>query len=125
MDWSPNGTTIAVTIRRHDRTSQLGVVNAVDATLRVLKSPDWRGPTQALFAPDGRYAIFASDRTGSRDLWRQRMSDGARVGAPELAVPDIGNAKPLGVTSAGTLCVSRNAGGGNDIEVVSVESRKH
>ncbi len=41
--WSPDGTWIAVSIRRADRTAQIGLVSSADGTIRVLKSVDWRG----------------------------------------------------------------------------------
>jgi hypothetical protein len=67
---SPDGTTIAVTVQRPDRTIQLGLVTAADGTLRILKSLEWRGSTGVEFSPDGRYLLYdapASDRgTGCR-----------------------------------------------------------
>jgi len=59
-DWSPDGTWIAVQLRRKDRTEQIGVVGVQDGLLRVLKSTDWGGATNTkiLFSPDGRYVAY-------------------------------------------------------------------
>jgi Tol biopolymer transport system component len=53
MDWSPDGRWIAVSIRRVDRTAQIGLVDARDGALRVLRSVDWLGPSQMALSPDG------------------------------------------------------------------------
>lgn len=71
MDWSRDGRTIAVAIRRDDRTAQVGLVNASDGSLRVLQSVDWRGPTRIVFSPDGRDVAFdipASDANDHRHI---------------------------------------------------------
>ncbi len=52
MDWSPDGRWIAVSIRRVDRTAQIGLVDARDGTLRVLRSVEWIGPSHMAFSPD-------------------------------------------------------------------------
>ena len=57
-DWSPNGTRIAVHLKRKDLTGQIALVGVQDGTLRVLKSVDWRGPTKIFFSPDGRYIAY-------------------------------------------------------------------
>lgn len=72
MDWSPDGRLIAVTVRRADQSSQIGLVTVPEGSLRVLKSVDWRGPTRAFFSPDGRdlgYDIPVSDTNDQRDVF--------------------------------------------------------
>jgi len=59
-DWSPDGSWILVQIARVDRTAQLGLVAVKDGSLRVLKSTNWRGASEAFFSPDGKYVAFDS-----------------------------------------------------------------
>jgi Tol biopolymer transport system component len=52
---------------------------------------------------DGKWIVFASDRTGTLGLWIVGMS-GARVqGEPRLARPGIDKIMPIGLTSEGAL----------------------
>jgi Tol biopolymer transport system component len=57
-DWSPDGKFIAVSIRRKDATSQIGLAAVADGSVRVLKSVDWRGANTILFSPDGRWIAY-------------------------------------------------------------------
>jgi Tol biopolymer transport system component len=57
-DWSPDGKWIAVSIRRTDGSSQIGLVAVADGSLRVLKSIDWRGANKITFSPDGRFIAY-------------------------------------------------------------------
>jgi Tol biopolymer transport system component len=58
MDWSPDGRWIAVSIRRVDRTAQIGLVDVRDGAVRVLRSVEWLGPSQMAFSPDGRTVAY-------------------------------------------------------------------
>jgi Tol biopolymer transport system component len=56
------------------------------------------------WAPDGKGLLFASDRMGSRGLWRLPFSDGKPQGAPELLRAEFAaRAIPVGITQAGAL----------------------
>lgn len=168
LDWSSDGKTIAVRIRRADRTSQLGLLTVSGGSLVILKSLDWRGVSAAFFSPDGRhllydvfpgdagnqrdvfvisvdgtqefpaasdpaydtamgwtndgrFLLFASDRIGSRDLWRLAVANGRPKGRPELVMSNIGNSVSLGMSSRGALYLSRRAGGGRDIEIAPID----
>jgi Tol biopolymer transport system component len=57
-DWSPDAKWIAVSIRRTDGSSQIGMVAVADGSLRVLKSVDWRGANKITFSPDGRFIAY-------------------------------------------------------------------
>ena len=83
MDWSPDGKTIAVSLRRGDQTAQIGLVTVPDGSLRVLKSVDWRGPTRIFFSPSGRHIgldLPASDTSDQRDVFVLAV-DGSREAA--------------------------------------------
>jgi Tol biopolymer transport system component len=71
MGWSPDGRTVAVSMRRQDRTAQIGLVTVADGSIRVLQSVDWRGPTRIFFSPDGLDVVFdlpVSDTGDDRNI---------------------------------------------------------
>ena len=79
MGWSPDGRTVAVSMRRQDRTAQIGLVTVADGSIRVLQSLDWRGPTRIFFSPDGLDVVFdlpVSDTGDDRN--RDIAVDGSR-----------------------------------------------
>jgi Tol biopolymer transport system component/tRNA A-37 threonylcarbamoyl transferase component Bud32 len=55
-----------------------------------------------MWTDDGTRLVFASDRSGSLDLWSMRVSEGRAVGPPQLAVRNIGRVWPLGLTATGS-----------------------
>ena len=57
-DWSPDGRWIAIELQRKDQSRQIALVAAVDGSLRVLKSMDWRGPKRIFVSPDGKYVAY-------------------------------------------------------------------
>ncbi len=59
------------------------------------------------WAGNGRFALFASDRSGSVDFWVQEIADGLPVGAPRIFKRDAGRMSPMGVTR-GTLFYELN-----------------
>ena len=50
MDWSPDGRSIAVSLKGEDHAAQIGLVTVADGSLHVLQTVDWRGPTRAFLA---------------------------------------------------------------------------
>jgi Tol biopolymer transport system component len=150
FDWSPDGTRLAVQLRRTDGTGQIALVTVSSGALTPLKSFPWRdGSTNMFFSPDGRLLgydlpsedapgerdvsvlavdgsrdvlvtphrrndemvgwspdgtrlLFASDRTGSIQLWTQSVVGLESQGAARL-VPSEFRGQPKGVTTAGDL----------------------
>jgi Tol biopolymer transport system component len=58
------------------------------------------------WSPDGKWLLFASDRTGAMGLWAIAMADGKPQGAAELIRPDVGWPESLGITRSGALYYS-------------------
>jgi Tol biopolymer transport system component len=55
------------------------------------------------WAPDGQRVAFASDRTGTVDVWVIQVAEGKPQGSPELVMTDIGpNVVALGFTRQGS-----------------------
>lgn len=53
--------------------------------------------------PDGSGILFASDRTGSLDMWFLPVSDGKAVGVPEMIKGGIEKIVPMGFTRSGAF----------------------
>lgn len=74
VDWSPNGTSIAVSyIDRHDR--KIGVFDTASGEFSVIcdTEHDERDPR---FTPDGRSLLFSSDRSGIYNVYRYGFENG-------------------------------------------------
>jgi Tol biopolymer transport system component len=100
-DWSPDGKLIAVSVRRKDRTAQVGVIDIADGRLKTLKSVDWRGPTEMFFSPDGR--TIAYDQPVSENLFERDVFMIAVDGSRELpAVTHPSNDAVMGWSPDGT-----------------------
>jgi Tol biopolymer transport system component len=56
------------------------------------------------FLPDGKHFLFASDRSGAKDVWIAPLGEGSNLRKPELVKSNIGNIAPLGITQKGALC---------------------
>jgi Tol biopolymer transport system component len=54
------------------------------------------------WTPEGSAVVFASDRTGTTDVWSVEVSQGRARGQPRLVRRALGRAWPLGFTRAGT-----------------------
>ena len=55
------------------------------------------------WSPDGKWVLFASDRTGSVDAWMIPVRDGKPQGSPELIKKGIGEIEPIGFTNTGSF----------------------
>ena len=57
------------------------------------------------WGPDGKYLLFASDRSGTPDIWATKVADGKSIGEPRLIKSGRGFAPPtgLGTTTTGAF----------------------
>jgi len=55
------------------------------------------------WGPDSKELIFASDRTGTMDVWLAPLAEGKPQGSPVLAKKEIGRIVPLGLTREGSF----------------------
>src|SRR5262249_32006442 len=105
--FSPNGEYLAYDLPTDDRTGNHAVfVIAVDGSRDL---PAVTAPSQDAvvgWSPDGKRLLFASDRSGSTDLWSIGFADGNVHGVPELLRRSVGSPtrfETLGMTSAGAV----------------------
>ena len=73
------------------------------------------------WSPSGSHLLFASDRSGTTDLWAVPVSSGGSLGMPERSKAGIGNVRSVGITKAGSLYFTTPANE-VDIELVSIDS---
>ena len=55
-----------------------------------------------VWTPDGRQVLFASDRSGTMDVWRVAVAADLPLGEPEVVHRDIGRMSLLGLTDRGS-----------------------
>jgi Tol biopolymer transport system component len=71
-DWSPDGRSLAVVVRRKDGTNQISLIG-LDGSFRPLKTIEgWRAISKVFFSPDGRHLAYntpVSDTDPRRDLF--------------------------------------------------------
>ncbi len=66
--WSPNGERIAYATREAN-TTQIVVMQATGEVRRVITDLTWGNAEDPSWAPDGRHLVFASDRTGTFNIY--------------------------------------------------------
>ncbi len=62
------------------------------------------------WTPDGTGLLFASDRTGTMDLWLIQVDQGKPQGPPLLVKKEGGNIIPLGITREGSFYYALSVG---------------
>ena len=62
------------------------------------------------WAPDSKTLLFASERTGTRDLWALAVIDGKALGEAKRLRHGIGGMRPMGITKAGSLFYADSSG---------------
>ena len=78
--WSPDGKHILAQFTRKDGANQIGWVSLADGSLRVLKTTDWRDPSEVSLSPDGRfiaYDVVPEEHSRQRDIF-VLAADGSR-----------------------------------------------
>ncbi len=70
--------------------------------------------------PNGEGLLFLSDRTGTKDIWFIRVTEGKPQAEPQLLKSGVGPIEPLGVTSRGALFYGLQ-GSGTDIYEVGID----
>jgi dipeptidyl aminopeptidase/acylaminoacyl peptidase len=83
-------------------------VSRMDGTLEAAVVEHPADDYPLAWAPDGNQLLFASDRTGSTDLWAVSMVDGTPKGIARRVRRDLGRIRPLGLTRDGALYYAVN-----------------
>jgi Tol biopolymer transport system component len=82
--WSPDGTRIAFTARWREPTQMdiytVAATGGKSLPVTTDEATDW----SPAWSPDGRHIYFASDRSGSMNLWRVRVDPGSGAVLGEL-----------------------------------------
>jgi Tol biopolymer transport system component len=70
-DWTPDGKRIIAGVQRADGTAQIVTVSAIDGSVTVLKSVEWRGFMRMALSPDGRHLAhdLRGAETNTRDVF--------------------------------------------------------
>lgn len=101
-DWSSDGRTLAVSVRRKDNTHQIALVGVADGSYRTLRTTEgWRRPTKIFFSPDGAYLAYdlpVSDTEPRRDVFII-----ATEGSAETAVANPADDVVMGWSPDGRL----------------------
>jgi Tol biopolymer transport system component len=72
------------------------------------------------WSPDGKWILFASNRTGSTDAWVVRVDQGKPIQAPEMVKKDLGHIEPMGFTRNGSF-IYGVSNQGNDIYAIDID----
>ena len=119
--WSPDGTWILALIMGRD-TNRIAKISFPEGTAQMVKSFDWRSPSQMSISPDGRYIVydFAPDegRPEARDIFVM-STDWSR----EIALVDgpANDAGPVWTPDGETVLFVSDRGGSNDLWAQSVK----
>jgi Tol biopolymer transport system component len=105
---SPDGQQLAFSKVAADGRNRDVFVSRIDGTLEapVVKHPSDDYPLA--WAANGNQVLFASDRTGSTDLWAVPMAGGTPKGMATRVRRDLGLIRPLGLTRDGALYYAVN-----------------
>ncbi len=122
---SPDGRYIAYDFQQKADTPNHDVfLLSMDGTSQIPLAPHPSHDFLLGWAPDGNRIIFASDRTGTMDLWIIDIEAGKQKGDPVLLRRNIGSINPLGLTRDGSFYF--NTGKSTvpfDIYTAAVDSR--
>jgi Tol biopolymer transport system component len=128
IDWrgstaffSPDGRAIAFDVPASDTESQRDIfVMAIDGGERIPAVVSAANDVLMGGSPDGSTLLFASNRSGTMDLWAVPLSSRWAPGIPERLKANIGNVRSVGMTKTGSLYL-RTPANEVDIELVSID----
>ena len=88
-DWSPDGRTLVVSVRRKDNTHHIALVGVADRSYRMLRTTEgWQRTNKIFFSPDGAYLAYdlpVSDREPRRDVFIIATDGGAQTAVSDPA----------------------------------------
>lgn len=92
MDWTPDGKIVFASAKNSN--TDVWIINADGSSAKPLTSDEYADFSPAV-APDGKFIVFLSNRSGRQNLWRmnidgteqRQISDGYNVTSPSVA-PD-------------------------------------
>src|SRR5207248_2563980 len=94
LDWSQDGRFILYRQSSPDAASRLWLLplNDRDKPVALLNSPhsEW----DAQFSPDGKWVAYASDESGSREVYVQAFQGGQPASGPRWQISQHGGGKP-------------------------------
>lgn len=105
--FSPDSRYVALTVPQKDDSENNDVSLfslAEEKEIALIKHP--AGDSVVGWAPDGHWVFFGSDRSGNRDLWAIRVSEGSAQGDPILIQRGMGDAYNVWMIPTGALFYS-------------------
>lgn len=122
--FSPDGKFIAYTVDSNQESAWKDIVIFSLDKKQEIPLVEFPGIDYVLdWSPDGNYILFASDRTGTFDIWAQRIANGKSMGKPELIKKNMGTVVPLGITQDGSFYYCLGTGE-NDVFIASLDFEK-
>ena len=104
MNLSPDGRYIAYDFRPQQGKPGTNVMLLTSDGSRELTLSESASQEQVFgWSPDGKTLLFASERTGTRDLWALTVIDGKIQGEAKRLKAGVGSMRPMGITKSGTL----------------------
>ena len=105
---SPDGQQLAFSKVAADGRNRDVFVSSMDGTLEAPVVEYFSDDYPLAWAADGNQLLFASDRTGSTDLWAIPMAGRTPKAMAKRVRRDLGLIRPLGLTRAGALYYAVN-----------------
>lgn len=102
--FSPDGKYIAFSFLQDEDTQNRDIfLMSVDDKHETLLIDHPMNDSLLGWSPDGKWILFASNRTGSTDAWVIRVDQGKPIRAPEMIKKDLGYVEPMGFTRNGSF----------------------
>ena len=121
--FSPDGHHIAYDLPPNEESTNQDIyVLSVDGTRQIKLTAHPSHDYLIDWSPMGKKIFFASDRTGTMDVWSISFDEGAPQGEPKLITENIGLVRPLGCTRNGSFYFS-TPGSWWDIYTVTIEPK--